>query len=356
MKILPNLDVLRFFLASLVLIQHVALLSKALGLPSYNELPVFHKGTEAVYMFFTLSGFLIIRLIYLEKEKGHFSIKKFYMRRILRIFPLYYLIVVFGFVFNHLILPQTGFTTDYNYELDNAILLTTFFLPNVYADLYEIGAIHQVIWSIGIEEQFYIMIAPFSYFIKKHWLLNALIIFTVGYLILFHFTGIALFARFRMLYFFLFFGGIISVLDEKNMLEFLKTNKIIPLVIIVLTILYYTTGLFNFENLFLKNVTAMLLLGLFIHSISCNNFGVTVTNKAINYLGKVSYGIYMYHISVIYAVLFVFLKVEFLSELNDVVVILLINLLVIGLTIFVSHLSYKYFEMKFLSLKNKFRD
>ena len=150
MKILPNLDVLRFFLASLVLIQHVALLSKALGLPSYNELPVFHKGTEAVYMFFTLSGFLIIRLIYLEKEKGHFSIKKFYMRRILRIFPLYYLIVVFGFVFNHLILPQTGFTTDYNYELDNAILLTTFFLPNVYADLYEIGAIHQVIWSIGI--------------------------------------------------------------------------------------------------------------------------------------------------------------------------------------------------------------
>ena len=146
------------------------------------------------------------------------------------------------------------------------------------------------------------------------------------------------------------------MLDEKNMLEFLKTNKIIPLVIIVLTILYYTTGLFNFENLFLKNVTAMLLLGLFIHSISCNNFGVTVTNKAINYLGKVSYGIYMYHISVIYAVLFVFLKVEFLSELNDVVVILLINLLVIGLTIFVSHLSYKYFEMKFLSLKNKFRD
>ncbi|WP_296383831.1 acyltransferase [Winogradskyella sp.] len=356
MKILPNLDVLRFVLASLVLIQHVALLSKALGLPSYSGLPVFHKGTEAVYMFFTLSGFLIIRLIYLEKEKGHFSIKKFYMRRILRIFPLYYLIVIFGFVFNHLILPQTGFATDYNYELDNAILLTTFFLPNVYAKLYEIGAIHQVIWSIGIEEQFYIMIAPFSYFIKKHWLLNALIAFTVVYMILFHFSGIELFEKFRMLYFFLFFGGVISVLDEKKKLEFLKTSKFIPLVIMSLTVLYYTTGIFNFDNLFLTNLSAMLILGLFIHSISCNNFGITIRNKAVNYLGKVSYGIYMYHISVIYVVLFIFLKVDFLRELNDVVVILLINLFVMLLTVFVSHLSYKYFEMKFLSLKNKFRD
>lgn len=48
MKILPNLDVLRFILASLVLLQHVALLSGSMGLPFYSDSPIFNKGTEAV--------------------------------------------------------------------------------------------------------------------------------------------------------------------------------------------------------------------------------------------------------------------------------------------------------------------
>lgn len=356
MKILPNLDVLRFVLASLVLIQHVALLSKVMGLPGYSDLPIFFKGTEAVYMFFTLSGFLIIRLIYLEKEKGGFSIRKFYMRRILRIFPLYYLIVFIGFLLNHVVLPYFNFELDYNYGLTEAILLTTFFLPNVYAQMYEIGAVHQVIWSIGIEEQFYIIIAPFSYFIKKNWLLNGLIALTVIYFLIFHISGIDFFQKYRLLYFFLFFGGVISILEEKKKLNFLKTYKIIPISIVALMVLYFTTNIFNFESLFWKDLVVVVLMGLFIHTISCNHHGLIIKSKVFNYLGKISYGIYMYHIIVIYFVLFMFLKLEFLNALNDVTVIILINLFVVLLTLFISHLSYQYFEKGFLQLKNKFRN
>jgi len=64
----------------------------------------------------------------------------------------------------------------------------------------------------------------------------------------------------------------------------------------------------------------------------------------------------MYHIPVIYFVLFVFVNVDFLNQLDASLVRILINLLVVVLTIIVSHISYKYFEMRFLRLKSKFRD
>ncbi len=356
MKILPNLDVLRFVLATLVLMDHVHLLSNTMGLPFYSDSPIFSKGMEAVYMFFTLSGFLIIRLIYLDKEKEHFSVRKFYIRRILRIFPLYYLIVLFGFLFYHLLLPQFNFPTDNDYKLTDGILLTTFFLPNVFTSSFEVGAIHQILWSIGIEEQFYIMIAPFSFFINKNWFLKALIILTGIYFLLFHFSGLEFLIKYKMVYFFLFFGGVISILAEKNKLTFLSKYKIIPILIVVCTFLYYTTHIFTFENLFLTNLFAATLLGLFIHTISCNNSNVIIKNEFVNYLGKISYGIYMYHVIAIFFVLFIFLKVEFLRELNDTIIILLINFFAIILTCIISHFSYKYFELRFLALKNKFRD
>ena len=108
MNRLPNLDVLRFILASLVIIFHLPQLCRNQGLPYFLDAPIFNRGVEAVYMFFVLSGFLIIKIIYNDKLRDRFSIRKFYMRRILRIFPLYYLILIFGFVFYWQILPVLG--------------------------------------------------------------------------------------------------------------------------------------------------------------------------------------------------------------------------------------------------------
>lgn len=65
-KELPNLYALRLFLALLVVIFHIPISSSTLDFPSYNGLAIFNKGNLAVIYFFTLSGFLIIRLLYLE--------------------------------------------------------------------------------------------------------------------------------------------------------------------------------------------------------------------------------------------------------------------------------------------------
>jgi peptidoglycan/LPS O-acetylase OafA/YrhL len=66
---LPNLTAIRFFLALFVVLYHLPQYCKNRCFPFYNNLPVFFKGEEAVFMFFSLSGFLIIRGLIIEKKK-----------------------------------------------------------------------------------------------------------------------------------------------------------------------------------------------------------------------------------------------------------------------------------------------
>lgn len=59
-KRIKNLDSLRGFLAILVLLYHLPLVSRAVDLPYFNDSPIFHRGYHAVAVLFCLSGYLII--------------------------------------------------------------------------------------------------------------------------------------------------------------------------------------------------------------------------------------------------------------------------------------------------------
>ncbi|WP_282068256.1 acyltransferase family protein [Olleya namhaensis] len=356
MNRLPNLDVLRFVLASFVVFFHLPQLCRNQGLPYFLDAPIFNRGTEAVYMFFVLSGFLIIKLIYNEKQKGTFSIKKFYVRRILRIFPLYYLIVIFGFLYYWVILPNLGIPFQNNYALGEGILLSVFFLPNIFKDLYLPGGVLEILWSIGIEEQFYLVIAPLLFVINKNKILFVLCLLTGGYFIFYHLETFSFLSEFTMVFFYMFFGGIVAILEEKKQLKFLKKSKLIPLSICVLTLLYFTTGLLFFKQEWLFNLFTMVLFGLFILSICHNNFGVEIRSKTLNYLGQISYGLYMFHVIALNAVVFLFLKLQKHALFNDDFAIVLIYILTFALTITIAHFSFKYYESYFLKLKNKFRE
>lgn len=355
MNRLQNLDALRFFLSAIVVLYHLPRLSRNQGLPFYDALPIFHKGIEAVYMFFVLSGFLIIRLIYRAKKRDTFSIKNFYVRRILRIFPLYYLIIVLGFLIYNVFLPALNITFDIKYNITEGILLTVFFMPNIFAVKFEPGGILEILWSIGIEEQFYLLIAPLLYFTNKHKILILLATLTSVYFVIFHLKYFEFLKHFEFVYFLLFFGGITSILEEKKLLNMLKKNIFFPALIFLITVLYFFTNWFEFESVWVSNAFTMVLFGLFIHTISCNHNGFTIKNKWINYFGKISYGIYMYHVLALNLIVFLFLKIKKIEIFNESITIVLLNILTFALTIFVSHFSYKYFEKYFLRLKNKFR-
>ena len=95
-----------------------------LMLGHYFQFPVFN-GARAVILFFVLSGFLITYLLFEEKEKtGIIAIKEFYLRRILRIWPLYFLVLLLASIVYFYLSNDASEYTD-------RIFYYLLFLPNL---------------------------------------------------------------------------------------------------------------------------------------------------------------------------------------------------------------------------------
>ena len=100
------------------------------------------------------------------------------------------------------------------------------------------------------------------------------------------------------------------------------------------------------------NLLSVLLFGLTVSVLATKPIKI-LQNKTMDYLGKISYGIYMFHSILIQLVGFMYLKFISKFNLNNTLDIIIINLLIIVLTIVTSHFSYKYYESYFLKLKRK---
>ncbi|MBB6460225.1 acyltransferase family protein [Flammeovirga kamogawensis] len=353
--VLPNIGPLRGFLALFVVIFHIPELSKSVDLPYFSDLPIFHKGEEAVWVFFTLSGFLIIKQLYLEQKKGKVEIKKFYARRILRIYPVYYVVLIFGFTFYHFLLPLFGIDYHLNYSLWEGIVWCVGFLPNVFNVLYAPGAILLVLWSIGIEEQFYLIIAPLARISTPKTFIIGLILFTIVSFILFFLPSFSFLRTYYFIYFYMSFGGLIAVLNVENKIPFLVfKNGIIRILLYTVFFLYFLTDVFNFSSNIILHLFSFPLFGLFILNISSEKRFI-VNNKVLIYLGTISYGIYMYHMIALNFVLFIVMKTTIINSINKDWLILLINSTTILLTIGIAHLSFYYFEKPIINLKKYFK-
>jgi peptidoglycan/LPS O-acetylase OafA/YrhL len=146
---LPGLNGIRAIAASIVVVFHVDQFAYLFGL---KPLGFGSNGlaSYAVDMFFALSGFLITYLLLKEKEKiKDIQLSKFYIRRILRIWPLYYIAVACTLFF----LSSNIITT--NASIPTSLSLYILLIPNVaYAFGFDIITIFPL-WSVGVEEQFY---------------------------------------------------------------------------------------------------------------------------------------------------------------------------------------------------------
>jgi peptidoglycan/LPS O-acetylase OafA/YrhL len=347
MKIVPNLTGLRFVLAFLVIIYHVPQFCENRNFPFFNDLPLFQKGQEAVYMFFSLSGFLIIGKLYAEKgASGSIDLKAFFMKRILRIFPLYYLVLTFGFFYYWLMLPNLGFQYANDYDLPTGLFLSYTFFPNIFAT-YNPGGIIEILWSIGIEEQFYLFIAPVLFFLPFKNIFRFLILFTVAYFTLYFSELVDFISNFNMLFFYFSASGIFAILFINQRNSILKFRYFIYVIFII----YFATSFFasNLSTAF-YHLFSMLLFGFTIFCLASNPVKI-LENKVMIYLGTICYGIYMYHAIMMQAVGFLYLKTEIHLKITSDYAILIFNVLVIIATVFISHFSYNYFESYFLKKK-----
>jgi peptidoglycan/LPS O-acetylase OafA/YrhL len=350
-----NLDALRGFLALCVVIYHIPKISKGLNIPYFSDLPIFHKADDAVLTFFCLSGFLIIGLLYDEKKKfGKINIKNFYLRRILRLYPVYYLVLFFGFFYYRLLLPYFNIPYELNATLFEAAFFNFFFLPNIFVQLYDPGSILAILWSIGIEEQFYLFIAPILFLIPINKHLKYLIVFTTIYFIAFHLPVFEFLPNFRFYYFYMSAGGVLAIASRKKLNYFYISNTILRYSLYAVYILHYFTNIFEFDNLVISDLFKFILFNFIVLNLAYDR-KINIKNVIVNYIGKISYGIYMYHMIIVNLVLFIALKFKFANQFGYTFTIIMINILSILGTILFSHLSFKYIEKYFIKLKSKFR-
>ena len=154
----PNLDGLRFLSFFSVFFFHIWVLMfdryRLSGPTPWVVKFLFQNGEIGVNFFFVLSGFLITYLLIQEKKiTGKIHVANFYIRRILRIWPLFYVCILFGLVLYPLLKKVIGG------ELFVVAHPWTYFVFLNNFDFLKNGApaIISVLWSVAIEEQFYLV-------------------------------------------------------------------------------------------------------------------------------------------------------------------------------------------------------
>jgi peptidoglycan/LPS O-acetylase OafA/YrhL len=335
---------------------------------NFSFFEYFNHGWIGVDLFFVLSGFLITNILLNSLHTEHYF-RNFYTRRVLRIFPLYYLSLLLFLV----LLPMIpAFPLDMSYYQEHQGWFWTF-LQNwtlLFNNSNSVALNHY--WSLAIEEQYYLVWPLVLLLLKKPKRILILCIILIAALIgirlflLYNIGGlniafdrIFLFTRFDGI----LFGSMLAVLYHINSK---LIRKYFTVFIVLLTIANY---LFYW---FLKNqgdprfpvwgvagyTTFSALFALLVYEavMGDNRFiKYILTLRVLRFLGKYSYGFYIFHWPVSLLTNDYFKKIlngifEAGSYAQEIIASLLSTL--IGLAIAV--LSYHLFEKHFLKLKNRF--
>lgn len=352
---LPGLNGIRALAAIGVLLSHANVAISSLnkewslfGLDKESNVKGWVLAEHGVTMFFVLSGFLITFLLLKEKEKiNTIHVKSFYMRRILRIWPLYYL-----YFFLNLFLMWF-----FSYKLEFSIVsFYLFFAANIPFIFNKALLNLDHFWSIGVEEQFYLF-WPWL-FKKTEKNLVTILIIIASLLALFRifiwyykpFSVLALFSvvnRFDCM----ILGGLVAIFYVKRNHYFMLVinNKWSQFFALLVFLLLFINKFWFFNSIIEIFVVAIATAIIIIGQIEKENRLVNFNNRVMDYLGKLSYGIYVIHPLVIFLVVN-YIKLENETHLNPVFYFLVIILITVG----VAHFSYKYFEFPFLKLKNRY--
>lgn len=269
----------------------------------------------------------------------------------MRIVPLYFIVLFTGVSIYYYLLPHMGIKTGFTNDPAELLKYFILFLPNVYISQHpqDVGGILYILWSIGIEVQFYLFV-PFIFISFGQNIVKPLLA-----LLILHVIASSLFPSIAGHYFnFYYFltGGIISILSLEGRLFFLQRSVVKMILLIFFVLLFFTNALV-IQNDILYYLATALASSLIICSIA--DFPMAeIKNKTLNYLGEISYGLYMYHMICITGTLYLFNHFQLAGKIEYYALsVILIIIAVIASTVTLAHFSYRYIESYFIKKKNK---
>jgi peptidoglycan/LPS O-acetylase OafA/YrhL len=339
---LPGLNGIRAIAALLVVLSHISMRIGELGFPAKGSINMAGYG---VTMFFVLSGYLITTLLLKEHDKtGTIELRKFYIRRILRIWPIYYLALIIAIVWlswNKVAIDGTG-TFFYVFLMAN--------VPFVFGGV--IGPVGQL-WSVGVEEQFYLFWPwLFRWRKKLPYIMLGIIVLYFGLRLMLRlvengnwYTLVGV-TRFHCMA----IGGLgaWAVHHQKAFINNLYNPVLQVFCWLVLLVSVYRP--FHIFSIIDSELYAILFLIIIINVSTNPKTILKLEHPVINWLGRISYGIYVYHL---FAILIGFsLFKHWLPATPGLEII--VYILVTAITLIMAHISFHYFEAWFLRRKDKY--
>jgi peptidoglycan/LPS O-acetylase OafA/YrhL len=322
----------------------------------------FRNGNIGVNFFLVLCGFLITFL--LEKEKdafGKIDWKKYLMRRILRIWPLFFLSVAFGF----LIFPQIKLYFGQSVSNKPNFIYYLFFINNF--DFLIKGFPYPSnlagMWTTAIQEQFYIIWLLVSILLHRKTVIPFSILIVVSSLIFrFEYNSrivheLHTFSCFNDL----MIGslGAYYVCYDKNIEKVKHWSKtfIVCIYVTFASIYLFRNYLFfqspillPFDKLFVSIPIIFIILE---QNFSDNSLFKLSSFKPLTYLGNMSYGLYCFHFIALYIVNIAAVKILPLQE-SPWRTSIIIPIFGFFVTVIISMVSYKFIEKPLLNFKKKY--
>lgn len=368
----PHIDGLRFFAFLVVLVSHLSIFT-GFTAEYYNPIRKLFltHGDLGVSFFFTLSGFLITYLLFQERaQAGEVSLKHFYLRRVLRIWPVYAVVILCGFfIFPFLVDATLPVSVVTPLSRLPAYLL---FVGNI--DLVYMGyasVITGVLWSLAVEEQFYLIWPAVFKKIKASAIpkvLGAVIVLSFIYRYI-HWNNYEII---RYMTFSVFsdlaIGCLLAYLVyfKKGFVEFFEKLPRWAILLNYIAVFGYPvlrgvlsfmiSGVFYHTMYALESVIFCILFSVVImeQCFSKNSFFKVGNSKALSYLGKISYGLYAYHMIAMVIVLWVGVVWFDMPIVHHSLSVLgLISASTFMISLLFAHFSYQYMEKPILRLKEK---
>ncbi len=355
----PELDAVRF-IAFLAVFCHHTFIRQPENYPF--SVPVaqvlaslVNASAFGLSLFFTLSAYLICELLLREKTvTGTVDLPRFYKRRILRIWPLYFLGLGLGAVYAF---HYGNFGRQAPWFVAYSLMV-----GNVYTGLHGWGGIATgpagPLWSISIEEQFYLIWPAVARFCSERRIyIVACLIVIISNLSLVYFgsrhTDVdGLVWTNSFVQFYMFGAGILLSLFLNGRMPILATLPRVALSLAGLGCWFLASFVYNLKTRGQLGTIAGLLPGYFLIAAGCiaimvSLMGVQQVPRWIATLGRLSYGLYVFHMLAIQQCQYFFVRH------HPTHYILLAELPALAITILLAAFSYRYFEEPFRRLKNR---
>lgn len=307
-------------------------------------------GGQGVTLFFGLTGFLLGRLLIRELEENNsVSIKSFYLRRILRIWPLYFAFIIFCGLMNLFAESPTLVSAEIPY-----LVTFTYNWGQIFGEVP--GTMATITWSISVEEQIYLIFPIlFLLLVKKTSTKYAVLLIicglisVLGCLYIWNINP----DRFTPAFLLPVGVGLLTARFEDRFKNCSPTiwRRFFVLILLVAYVLIFR-NLVEFNNFrFLTFIGSAALLPALLYS--CRGFitesGSRLSKGAI-YVGRRSYGCYLFH----WAVWTVMVGRDLFSSKTGGFSVLGV-LVAFVITVGVSAVSYRYFETPFLRYRKRFQ-